>query len=175
MKKILGFMLCALLFLTGCVFENSNEVKKQTYTSYNDKFTVDVNNDWSSVEKGTLNESADIELADLNDEKYFLALMEEKEDFNWTYEEYRDHMFEVDAKIYGATVNDIQDIKIGEYNCNFIEFNPNLDNSALQFYMQIYIIETDNYYGQLLTWTLNSKKDEYRDEFFEIVKTFKEK
>ena len=42
-------------------------------------------------------------------------------------------------------------------------------------YIQIYYVETENYYGQLLTWTLNSKKDEYKDEFIQLVESFKEK
>jgi len=178
MKKILGFMLCTLLCLTGCVFNTnfnnkSSEVKRLTYTSYDNNFIVEVNKGWTSVEKGTLNDAADLELIDSENDKYFLVLMESKEDFTWTYEEYRDHMFDANAEIYQTTVENIQDIKVGEYNCNFIEFDSNLE--GIKFYMQIYIVETDNYYGQILTWTLNSKKDEYRNEFLELVKSFKEK
>lgn len=174
MRKLLVLMVCSILMFSGCG-ENNSKVK-QTYTSYNDKFTVMVNSGWQEAERGTLNTSADIELADFKNEKFFVALMENKEDFNWTYDEYVNNTIEANSSVYpGITDSEKNDIKIGEYNCKYVELKVTTESSGINTYMQIYYVETENYYGQLLAWTLYSKKDEYRDEFIELVKTFKQK
>lgn len=174
MRKLLVLMVCSILMFSGCGVSNSKE--KQTYTSYNDKFTVMVNSGWQEAERGTLNTSADIELADFKNEKFFVALMENKEDFNWTYDEYVNNTIEANSSVYPG-INDAEknDIKIGEYNCKYVELKVTTESSGINTYMQIYYVETENYYGQLLAWTLYSQKDEYRDEFIELVKTFKQK
>lgn len=172
-KLLLGLMLCTILIFTGCS-ETDNNSNKITYNSYNDLFSVEAGNGWQQVEKGTLNSSADIELADLKNDKYFVALMENKEDFEWTYDEYIDNTIKSNASTYNFGDYEKKDIKIGDYDCKYIEFKSTGDNEV-NTYIQIYYVETDNYYGQLLTWTLNSKKDEYREEFIQLVQTFKEK
>lgn len=40
--------------------------------------------------------------------------------------------------------------------------------------MRIYVVETENYYGQILIWTKYSSKDDVKDEFDKIVSSFKE-
>ncbi len=173
MKKILGLILCTVLVLTGCN-STSNNSDKTTYNSYNNIFSVEVGKGWQQVEKGTLNSSADIELADLKNDKYFVALMENKADFEWTYEEYMDNTIKSNASTYDLEDYEEKDIKIGEYDCKYIEFKSTSETDVNTF-IQIYYVETENYYGQLLTWTLNSKKDEYKDEFISLVQTFGEK
>ena len=173
MKKLLGLILCTVLFLTGCNGTSINS-DKTTYNSYNNIFSVEVGKEWQQVEKGTLNSSADIELADLKNDKYFVALMENKADFEWTYDEYMDNTIKSNASTYDLEDYEEKDIKIGEYDCKYIEFKSTSETDVNTF-IQIYYVETENYYGQLLTWTLNSKKDEYKDEFISLVQTFEEK
>lgn len=174
MKKLLGLMLCTILILTGCSKANTNS-NKITYNSYNDIFSVEAVNGWQQVEQGTLNSSADIELADLKNDKYFVALMENKADFEWSYEEYINNTIASNASTYNLTDYEKKDIKIGNYDCKYIEFKSTNNDTEVNTYIQIYYVETENYYGQLLTWTLNSKKDEYKDEFIQLVESFKEK
>ena len=174
MRKLLGFLALSVFLLTGCGLINNTE--KQTFNSYNDKFSVMVNNGWQEAERGTLNTSADIELADFKNEKFFVALMENKEDFNWTYDEYINNTIEANSNVYpGITESPKLDVKIGEYDCKYVEIKVTTEDSGINTYMQIYYVETENYYGQLLVWTLYSKKDEYKDEFVELVKTFSQK
>ena len=99
MKKLLGLMLCTILILTGCSKANTNS-NKITYNSYNDIFSVEAVNGWQQVEQGTLNSLADIELADLKNDKYFVALMENKADFEWSYEEYMNNTIASNASTY---------------------------------------------------------------------------
>lgn len=174
MKKILGIILCSVFLLTGCDYDTNNSNKIQTYKSYNDKFSVDVKQGWEAVEKGNLNDSADIELADESNDKYFMALLESKKDFEWNYNEYADFMFKTTSNMYKVELGEPQEIEINGYKCKYVEFKTTLEEPAINSFMQVYIIETKNYYGQLFTWTLNSKKDEYREEFIEIAKSFKE-
>ena len=171
MKKVLGLIICSTLLLTACSEEKDANI---TYNSYDSNFTITATSGWSIPTQGTLNDEADLELVDNNNNKYFVALMEAKEDFDWSYEEYATNMLESNAESYGITIDEIQTITIDEHECQYIEFKTTTDNTSLNFYTQVYIVETDNYYGQLMTWTIYSQSDEYRDEFIEMVKTFKE-
>lgn len=174
MKKFL-IIFIMLAFVVGCSTKAIiQEEEKVIYNSYDDIFSVEANSKWQNVTQGELNKLANLEIVDYDNNKYFMALMESKEDFELSYEEYHDHMIEDIEDKYKIKIEEENEIKIGDYNCVYVDFKSSSANSSVNFYMQIYIIETNNYYGRLFIWTTYSQRDIYKEEFNNIVKSFKE-
>lgn len=173
MKKVFLFI-CSLFLITGCSLSKSDDKSKMVdFSSYNDKFTVTASDKWKAVSnKGELNDSADIEISDAKNQKYMIALMESKEDISWSYDEYSEFILNQNSTIYDVTLDDIKTTKIGGYNANWVEFKT--QPSGINIYMRIYVVETENYYGQILIWTKYSSKDDVKEEFDKIVSSFKE-
>jgi len=177
MKKII-LSLISILLITGCNNQNNitdNKIKEE-YTkikSYNEKFEIKVPSDWKQTEeKGELNDSADLEIYEKSSQKYFIALMEAKEDLTWTFDEYKNEIFKQNQELYETTFTDIKEIKLNTNNASYVEFKTVRNNTNI--YMRIYAIETTNYYGQLLIWTTYSQKDELNNEFNQMILSFKE-
>ena len=173
MKKILFIVVISML-LIGCSQKEEKE-ENIIFKSYDEVFSIEANNDWQNVTKGELNEVANLEIANYNDNKYFMALMENKEDFDLSYDKYKEYMISDIEDKYKIQIEEKKDIKIGDYDCIYVEFKSTSENSSVNFYMQVYIVETKNYYGRLFAWTTYSQRDIYNDEFINMAKTFKEK
>lgn len=174
MKKFLVFI-CALFLLTGCsLFDSKKEpAKDEIFKSYNEKFEVTANSSWKkAATKGELNDSADIEISDAKNQKYMIALMESKEDLTWSYDEYSEFILKQNSTIYGVELKDIKTTKIDGHDVDYVEFMTKPD--GINIYMRIYVVETENYYGQILIWTKYSQRDDVKDEFDKIVSSFKE-
>lgn len=173
MKKLFLFI-CSLFLITGCsLFKNNDEIKDVEFNSYNNKFSVTASSEWKAVSnKGELNDSADIEIADKDSQKYFIALMESKEDITWDYKEYSNFILQQNSTIYDVTLDDIKTTEIDGYNVEYVEFKT--QPNGINIYMRIYVVETKNYYGQILIWTKYSQREEVMDEFDKIVSTFRE-
>ena len=174
MKKILILVTIICGILVGCsTSEESN--KDIVFNSYDDKFSINASFEWQNVTKGDLNEIANLEIANYDENKYFMAIMESKEDFDLSYNEYKDYMIEDIENRYKIQIDEKKNVKIGDYDCVYVEFKSSDENSSVNFYMQIYIVETKNYYGRLFAWTTYSQRDMYKDEFSHMVSSFKEK
>lgn len=172
MKKFILITL-SILTLTGCSFMDNKETKMTTFKSYDDKFQITVPSDWKKAStKGELNSAADFELYNKVAEKYFLALMESKEDIAYSFEQYKTAILAQNEKVYSTTFDEVKDIKIDEHDCNYVEFKT--QQLGTNIYMRIYVIETDNYYGQLFIWTTYSQKDKLDEEFDKIISSYKE-
>ncbi len=174
MKKILILVTIICGILVGC--STSKESNKDiVFNSYDDKFSINASFEWQNVTKGDLNEIANLEIANYDENKYFMAIMESKEDFDLSYNEYKDYMIEDIENRYKIQIDEKKNVKIGDYDCVYVEFKSSDENSSVNFYMQIYIVETKNYYGRLFAWTTYSQRDMYKDEFSQMVSSFKEK
>lgn len=176
MKKIYILFIIFIFLVTGC---NTNleslEDEKVIFSSYDDIFSIETENKWQNVTKGELNKLANLEIVDYDNNKYFMSLMESKEDFEITYDEYLNNMIKDIENKYKIQLEEIYDIKIGEYDCKYVEFKSAVQNSSVNFYMKVYIIETNNYYGRLFAWTTYSQRDIYKEEFDKMALSFKEK
>lgn len=177
MKKILIVITIIAFALTGCTTDmKKNEKEKTIYNSYDEIFSIEADDKWQNVTKGELNKLANLEIVDYDNKKYFMALMESKENFqDFSYDKYKEIMLKDIETKYKIQLEEQTDIKIGDYDCIYVEFKSAVPNSSVNFYMQIYIIETKNYYGRLFAWTTYSQRDTYKNEFVDMVKTFKEK
>ena len=170
MKKLLLIVL-SVLFLCAC--DNSKSVKPQKFSSYNTTFEITADNTWTEVsDKGTLNEQADIEIFDEKNQKYLIAITDSKKDLPWKYNEYVDYILKKEADVYGFDVKDTKQTKIGEYDSTYVSFTTDIDGK--KFYMNIFVVETKNYYGQIIMWTKASAKENIKDEFIKIVQSFKQ-
>lgn len=169
-KKFLVFI-CALFLLTGCEFGKTAK-EDVTFNSYNEKFQITADSSWKKTSKGELNDSADIEIADTRNQKYMIVLMESKEDLSWSYEEYSDFILAQNSTIYSVELDDVKTTKIDGYDVDYVEFMTKPD--GINIYMRIYVVETENYYGQILIWTKYSQRNDVKDEFDKIISSFKE-
>lgn len=172
-KKLL--LILTILLLVGCGKKEVNNTTDNLITikSYDEKFEVTAPDDWTNtLERGELNEAADLEIYNKTDHKYFVALMESKEDITWNFEEYKKFVIEQNEKVYDTTFEEINETTINGKKANYIEFKTTEGNTNI--YMRIYLIETDNYYGQLFIWTVYSKRNDLNQEFNKIVESFKE-
>lgn len=176
MKKFLMLIIMSVFIITGCTSSTEKqEEEKVMFNSYDDVFTIEAEEEWQNVTKGELNKLANLEIVDYDNNKYFMALMEKKEDFELSYDEYIETMKKDIEEKYKIQLEEENDIKIGDYDCKYVEFKSAAQNSSVNFYMQIYILETPNYYGRLFVWTTYSQRDLYKEEFNNMVQTFKEK
>ena len=174
MKKIIIIITAISLLFVGCSSSGEND-SKVIFNSYDEAFSIETVSSWQNVTKGELNELANLEIANYDENKYFMALMESKEDFDLSYDEYKDYMISDIEDRYKIQIEEKKDIKIGDYDCIYVEFKSSEEGSSVNFYMQVYIIETKNYYGRLFAWTTYSQRDTYKDEFIKMAQTFVEK
>ncbi len=175
MKKVVA-LFCSLILMTGCSLNLKNDntkVEDKTFDSYNGKFQITANSNWKATSQGELNENADIEIADDDNQKYLISIMESKEDLDWDYKQYSNYILKQNAEIYETTIEEVKTTKINDYDIDYVELksSPN----GVNIYMRIYVIETKNYYGQILIWTKYSQRNDVKEEFDKIVSSFIEK
>lgn len=172
-------MIITLIIITGCAIGHKNEKEntknKVIYNSYDELFSIEANSSWQNVSKGELNKSANLEIVDYDKNKYFMAIMEKKEDFELSYDEYKDYMIKDIEKTYEVKIEEQKEIEVGDKKFIYVEFKSSAPNSSVNLFMQVYMIETQNYYGRLFAWTNYSQRDLYKNEFSDMIKTFKEK
>lgn len=178
MKKIIGSIVIVLIIITGCSLEKKTTEDKNEqviYNSYDEIFSIEANAGWQNVTKGELNKLANLEIVDYENNKYFMAIMEKKEDFKLSYNEYKEYMLKDIDKAYSIEKYDTKELKLKDQKITYVEFKSSAPNSSVNLFMQVYIVETKNYYGRLFAWTNYSQRNKYKEEFSEMVKTFKEK
>ena len=104
-----------------------------------------------------------------------MAIMEKKEDFELSYDEYKNYMIKDIEKTYDVTLEEPKTININDKEFSYVEFKSSAPNSSINLYMYVYIIETDNYFGRLFAWTNYSQRDKFKEEYDKMVISFKEK
>ncbi len=171
-KKICIFCLIDILLIISIIFilnkkilpKNSTNLANSdiTFTSYNGIFEITVPNNWRLAEqRGMLNPAADIEL--INDENlyYLIILMENKNDLNISYSEYKNSSFKLIEETYNIKIDNsqIKELINNENNIFSYDFTTTLNEEEIC--MNIYILETKNYYGKCLVWSseINHNQD----------------
>lgn len=171
MKKFILVLMC-ILVLTGCSLKSTKTGSKKI-NSYDNKFQVTVPGTWTTAKnKGDLNSAASIEVQDSEKQKYMIAITEAKADLAMDFQKYQETIFSQNAKNYDTEFKDIKDININGKACKYVEFKTTQETANI--YMRIYAIETNNYYSQILIWTIYSQKDDVQKEFDNIISSFKE-
>ncbi|MBQ7104617.1 MAG: hypothetical protein IJN90_02040 [Bacilli bacterium] len=155
------------------IIENTD--KYITHTSYDDKFTIETPNTWKIVvDKNSLNKNAILELQNEEENAYLVVVINSKLDLNEDFNTYKTKVFKQKETFYKTTITSYTDVVINERQAQYgVIYYTNSNN--INTYIRSYAFETENYYGQLVIWTLASNEENVQKEFDNIVKTLKEK
>ncbi len=174
MKKILIFVLAISMvaILAACGGEDNLTVFK----TEDNNFQVSASTSWKDA-NGTLNTEADLQIYNPRKEKYFMALLESKEDFidftDFSLQAY----YEIVTEPFISSVDtpnqgDVKEVTINGNKALQYTLEGVVDNINIVYLVTV--IETPTHYGQLMAWTLKSKWDEYSDEYTNLTDSFKE-
>ena len=175
-------LVVALIFFLFVIERNNNpktsnkddkNVKYEKYTSYDGLFSIEAPNTWKEVKtKNSLNEKAIIELEKEDDNAYLVVVVNNKKDLNETFAQFKTNVFKQKEAVYKKTISKYVDVVIDERPAQYGVIYYTKDN--VNTYIRAYAFETENYYGQLVIWTLASNEEKVQDEFDKIVSSFKE-
>jgi len=171
MKKILIFVLAIFMvaILAACGGEDSLTVFK----SEDNKYQVSASNSWKDA-KGSLHPESELQIYNPKGEKYFIALLEPKEDFtDISLQQYYDAITEPFlSSLDGPSQGDVKEVTINGNKALQYTLEASIDNINIVYLVAI--IETPTHYGQLMAWTVKSKWEENRDEYMNMINSFKE-
>lgn len=171
MKRVFLFVLAISIaaILSACGEEDEITVFKSDDGNYQ----VSAASDWKDAE-GELNPEADLQIENMKDEKYFIALLESKEDFNdVSLQDYYDIVTELFIpSLDESDQGEVEEVTINGNQALQYTLEASLDNMNLVYFVTV--IETPTHYGQLMAWTVKSKWDDNKDEYVELINSFKE-
>ena len=151
-----------------------NKKLYKNHTSYDGIFSIKAPSTWSEVkEKKSLNANAVIELKNEIRNAYLVAVVTNKLDVTDTFEIFKSDVFTQKQTHYGITISEYKDVVIDGKNAQYIEFY-NTNEDSINTYIRSYAIETENYYVQIMIWTLKSNENLVQQEFNNIMESFKE-
>lgn len=171
MKKILLFILAiSMVAILGACGGKDNLT---VFKSEDNKFQVSASNSWKDA-NGELHPESDLEIYNPQKEKYFMALLESKEDFtDSSLQTYYDAVTEpFVSSLDTPNQGDVKEVTINGNKALQFTLEGTLDNINIAYL--ITVIETPTHYGQLMAWTTKSKWDEYKDEYTNLINSFKE-
>jgi len=169
MKKYLVLFL-SLFLLVGC-----GTASPHTVTSVDPNiFEVTVPGSWVQADRHSLNENANLEALDANQDAYFMAIMEDKANFNG-FDGYKQAAVTVINQSYNVDLNTLtpEEVTINGNPAYLYTFDVPFEGIVV--YMQVYIIQTENYFGTLYAWTVEANKDAQTSILRDIALSFIEK
>lgn len=147
-----------------------NKIK---YSSYDGRFQIETSKDWVEVEtKKSLNKDANMELYNDKYNAYFLLVVNNKVDYKNNFTTYKNEVFQQKVLEYKTKITKYNKVIIDGYNGEYIDIDY-INNKGIKTYIRSYAIETKNYYGQIMLWTLSSNKDLIQSEFDDLINNFK--
>ncbi len=145
-----------------------------SHQSYDTLFEIKTPESWKKIENPkTLNKNAYLELYDETKTAYLVVVMNSKKNTSDDFKTYKQKVFNQKVDHYGIKIKEYKDITIDNYPCQYIEFNYT-DQDNINTYIRSYAIETKNYYGQIIIWTLAANEDTVQEEFNQIISTYRE-
>jgi hypothetical protein len=178
MKKIL--LLLIIVLTCSCTSnyeyitdENENTELSENTTIYSEDniFSTIVPSSFKQSNK-KLNTTSNIECYDKENNMYFMAIMENKNESNITLETFNDLVVNANSENYETTLSERELTTSNKYTMYLNKFNFINNNDTYIIYL--YSIETDNYFGQLFTWTSVENEEENMNILREIVDNFEE-
>lgn len=154
---------------------SSKSEKYEEHISYDNMFMIKTPKVWQKVEnKNSLNEKAIIELYNEEKNAYLVVVVNAKKDLNENFASYKKDVFGQKETYYKTKITKYHDVVIDNYNAQYGEiYYTNSDN--INTYIRAYAFETENYYGQLILWTLASNEEIVQEEFNKISESLVEK
>jgi hypothetical protein len=136
-------------------------------------FAMEIPSGWIQSEEGTLNALSCLEAMNSSGEMYFAAIMEKKTDFDLDLTGYRDLVVSYNEGLSGSSFGDATPTQVGKYSAFSYEFDA-ASPDGIDMYMRLFVIETENYYGQLYSWTQKSLEAENWEALGSIGNSFVE-
>ncbi|WP_232695998.1 LptM family lipoprotein [Brevibacillus daliensis] len=171
MKKILIFVLAISMVAILAACGGTDNVT--VFKSKDNKFQVSASSSWKDA-NGMLHPESDLEIYDPQKEKYFMALLESKEDFtDSSLQKYYDTVTEsFVSSLDTPKQGDVKEVTINGNKALQYTLEGTSDNLNVAYLVTV--IETPTHYGQLMVWTLKSNWDGYKDEYTNLINSFKE-
>ena len=153
----------------------NNETNDNYYLvheSYDKKFNISAPASYKEIEdKLSLNKKAIIELNDENKSSYVLVIVTPKENSNSKFSEYKKDVFKQREEFYDTKITRYKKTTIDEHEAEYAEIYYT-SPSSINLYIRSYALETDNYFGQMVLWTLASNEKTLQKEFDKIASSF---
>ena len=142
------------------------------HNSYDKKFNISAPATYKEIDsKHELNKKAIIELNNEDESAYVLVIVTAKEDSDLNFNEYKKEVFKQREEFFDTKISRYKKVTIDGHEAEYAEIyytNP----SSINLYVRSYAIETDNYFGQMVLWTLASNEKSIQDEFDKIASSF---
>ena len=145
--------------------------KKTSFLCSNQKIKIETPLSWAEYNEEKMNEDSCLELIGNANEKILLIISEEKKQFDG-FNSWFNVVYGTAKKSYGLEDNQVRRSDEGGLNTRFIE--KELNSEGTDIYLQLYFMETNNYYNQVLIWTEAKNKDLYSAEFRDIAYSLRE-
>lgn len=174
MKKLFAIITAAFLIaaMSGCSL--ITQMNKPTEVmSADGALSIMVPGLWDLTSQ-ELNDEADIAVSYASKEQYVIVLAESKQDFDeMTLEAYfsmiEEHM---SGSVEDADWSATEDITINGCDAKQAELAGTFENIKIKYWVTI--VETPNYFSQIIGWTMQSKAEENEPVIKNIINSFKE-
>lgn len=154
------------------IVDNVKEYQK--HKSYDEIFTIETPNTWQKVEtKYSLNKNAILELYNEKKTSYLVVVVNKKADLTDNFTTYKAKIFKQKESHYKTKISSYHDAIIDSRPAQYgVIYYTNQDN--INTYIRSYAFETNNYFGQIVIWTLASNEETISKEFDNITTSLKE-
>ncbi len=150
------------------------EINYSSHESYDKKFMMSAPDSWKEVtDKKSLNENANIELNDEDKSAYVVVVITDKKNTTDDFEDYKKRVFQQKEQYYKTKVTSYEKTQIAGHDAEYAKIYYT-DPNQINIYIRAYAVETDNYFGQIVIWTLASNEKEVQEEFDKIAGSFRE-
>lgn len=151
-----------------------NIKKYEKHKSYDEVFQIETPSTWKEVEtKYSLNKNAVLELYNENKTSYLVVVVNKKIDLTDNFTTYKAKVFKQKETYYKTKISSYHDTIIDARPSQYgVIYYTNSDN--INTYIRAYAFETNNYFGQIVIWTLASNEETISKEFDNITSTLKE-
>ena len=189
--KVILMWLCVVLFIALSIFiltkvtenakkdneeENIEEVeeKYRNHISYDNKFSIDAPVQYKEIsEKHSLNAKGVIELNNEEKAAYVLVVPTSKVNLKKNFKTFRNESFKQKETFYKTKITNYEKLTIDDHDAEYGEIYYTSE-TGVNTYIRAYVVETDNYFVQMVLWTVADNESLVQDDFDLIASTFRE-
>lgn len=125
---------------------------KECYFGPNNKFLIRNQKGWNTTSSAPSHSRADIELQSKDGSSYIVALMENKNKFNYNFSNYQSAILTHLEKMFEVTLSQ-QNISHSTSHSATISFTRKI--GKIPYYFNVFLTTTDTHFGQIVTWSLS--------------------
>lgn len=155
--------------------KETTEIKYKTNTSYDEKFTIDAPDTYVQVEeKNSLNKKGIIELNDPDKSSYILLVTTSKVNLNKDFNTFKTESFAQKESFYKTKITNYEKVTIDNHDAEYGEIYYT-NSTGINIYIRVYVVESDNYFSQLVMWTVADNEKVVAEEYDKIASSLREK